>query len=182
MNFIDEIVASIAGLENCATINKDGINYGVLGRLRGHDVRPVGWFMRRRIKKAVRKFGLSDAELESVVFCLQSTLEVHGSTFEHKGKKIVALRPTARVATIVHELVHVRQMLDRRLVVKEDHVLWEGEVYPSPTNDYSTKEKLKEYLNTPWEREAVRAEYDVSLTRHFVSFEKTLDYMIEHHA
>lgn len=51
------------------------------------------------------------------------------------------------VGTLVHELTHVRQMQEGRLITREDHYIWEGQVY-------KFHETLAEYLAQPWEVEA----------------------------
>jgi len=51
------------------------------------------------------------------------------------------------VGTLVHELTHVRQMQEGRLVSRDDHYIWEGEVYKLHTT-------LSEYFAQPWEIEA----------------------------
>lgn len=51
------------------------------------------------------------------------------------------------VGTLVHELTHVRQMQEGRLISKNDHYLWEGKVYKLHAS-------LPEYLAQPWEVEA----------------------------
>lgn len=51
------------------------------------------------------------------------------------------------VGTLVHELTHVRQMQEGRLISRDDHYIWEGEVYKLHAT-------LPEYLAQPWEVEA----------------------------
>lgn len=51
------------------------------------------------------------------------------------------------VGTLVHELAHVKQMQEGRLVSKDDHYIWEGEFYKLHAT-------LTEYLAQPWEVEA----------------------------
>jgi len=51
------------------------------------------------------------------------------------------------IGTLVHELTHVRQMQEGRLVSKDDHYIWEGEVFKISAS-------LSEYLAQPWEVEA----------------------------
>lgn len=57
-------------------------------------------------------------------------------------------------ASFMHELVHVRQFIDKRLIVNDDGVYWEGRFF-------SRQEIDEHYPNLPWEKEAYGAQIKV---------------------
>ncbi len=55
------------------------------------------------------------------------------------------------IRLIAHELTHVKQLYDKRVIVNNDQVIWEGEeINPIP-----------EYMERPWEIEAFQYELDL---------------------
>lgn len=59
------------------------------------------------------------------------------------------LRDRNRVSTLIHELTHIKQAVEGRLkIVKEGHMIWEGEDY------FMTGIDMVAYVQYPWEREA----------------------------
>lgn len=67
-----------------------------------------------------------------------------------------------RKAMLVHEAVHVKQYMDKRLVNLAPGVIsWEGQVLPAPTGSVDM-----EYFMSPWEQEAydAQARYEAHTT------------------
>lgn len=74
--------------------------------------------------------------------------------------------------TIAHEMVHVLQYMDARLVVKGKTFIWNGKVYP-------TSEKIThaEYYAFPWEIEAYGLEK--ALYHGFIEHETKINKLLE---
>ena len=67
--------------------------------------------------------------------------------FDLMERLVAAKQRRIYVGTLVHELTHVRQMQERRLISYDDHYLWEGKRYEISSSE-------AEYFAQPWEIEA----------------------------
>jgi len=75
-----------------------------------------------------------------------------GFTYAEGNKYLVSIIPTTRehsIRIIAHELQHVKQLYDKRVMVNETQLIWLGE-------DFSNK--IPPYKDRPWEIEAYHKE------------------------
>lgn len=76
--------------------------------------------------------------------------------FLNSGKAIVELEQSGTKHTLgsmVHELVHVKQMIKKELSVGEDSILWKGEPHIR-IEEYVSNRDYTVWKNLPWEVEA----------------------------
>lgn len=59
------------------------------------------------------------------------------------------------ITVLSHELIHLQQYENKKLIIKEDHVIWDNEEY------YGYRLYNLEYHNRPWETEAYNKQYQL---------------------
>lgn len=73
---------------------------------------------------------------------------------EYRGFKGLYGMHKVLKGVVLHEFMHVNQILSGDLSKKDGKVYWKGKAYPDPKNGW-------EYMQLPWEKEAFMVEYGV---------------------
>ena len=79
----------------------------------------------------------------------RSTVGTYGNSSKTISIDIRRFKLKSIVSTIIHEMTHAKQYLDKRLKFVDGKQLFENKIYPNPN-----KVSHETYLNLPWEIEA----------------------------